>query len=79
VPSEVTENDTVVSPLRVFGGVWLNSSADELVKKNWNAEPSTEQLEEIVFGCLVVVAAVAVVAVVAANTFVFAVFAVVVV
>ena len=77
VPSEVTENETVVSPVRVFGGVWLNSSADELVKKNWNAEPSTEQLEEMVFGCLVVVAVV--VAVVAANTFVFAVFAVVVV
>ena len=66
VPSEVTENETVVSPVRVFGGVCLATAEEELVKKNWNAEPSAEQLEEMVFGCLIVVNTVLVV--VAKNT-----------
>ena len=31
VPSEVTENETVVSPVRVFGGVCLATAEEELV------------------------------------------------
>jgi hypothetical protein len=58
VPSTVTENGTVVSPVRGLGGVW-RSSARELDRDGWKADMDNleeELIEVLNVGCSVVAA-----------------------
>ena len=55
MPSTVTENGMVVSPVRGLGGVW-RSSAVELDREGWKADMEKELIEELNVGCSVVAA-----------------------
>ena len=59
-PSTVTENGTVVSPVRgLGGGVWRSSAGEELDREVWKADMENleeESIEELDVGCPVVAA-----------------------
>ena len=58
MPSTVTENGMVVSPVRVLGSVW-RSSERELDRDGWKTDMENleeELIEELNVGCSVVAA-----------------------